>query len=646
MKESKSNRTSSQQDENQEVFPLVGIAASAGGLEAFTQLLQHLPTDTGMAFVLIQHLDPDYNSMLSEILASMTQMPVCQVQAGMIVKPNQVYVIPPNTKMTLAQGVLQLAPREKIHGRYMPADAFFRSLAAERGSQALGVVLSGLDGDGALGVAAIREAGGVTFAQCEASAKFDSMPNTAVATGQVDFILPPEQIALELAKISRHPYVTRPATTKVEESKDRSDGLTAIFAMLRTATNVDFTYYKRTTVNRRLGRRMLLYKLERLEDYVRYLRDHPAEVKALYQELLISVTNFFRDPEVFEVLKQQVFPIITQGKSVNSPIRIWVPGCATGEEVYSIAICLLEFFEGMTLLPPFQIFATDISETAIDTARVGIYKQSQMADVSPERLRRFFIQVEGGYQINKAIRERCVFARQNMTSDPPFSNLDLISCRNVMIYLGPTLQQQVFRVFHYSLKPTSFLLLGTLESVGDSNLFALVDKKSKLYSRKQAPIRPSLNFVTSNNLVTNVNPDAQSLAPTGSELDPEKEADRIVLNQYAPSGVVTNDEMDILQFRGDTSPYLRPAPGKASLNLLKMARASLLPELRTAIHQARQQDTSVRKSGLRVEGSDPPRKVSIEVIPFKASPAGTRYFLVLFKETPRSRSCCAVSPLW
>jgi two-component system CheB/CheR fusion protein len=352
------------------------------------------------------------------------------------------------------------------------------------------------------------------------------MPSTAVATGQVDFILPPEQIALELAKISRHPYVARPdRTTTVEEPKDCSDALTAIFAMLRNATKVDFTYYKRSTVNRRLGRRMLLYKLERLEDYVRYLRDHPAEIKALYQELLISVTNFFRDPEAFVVLKQQVFPTIAQGKSVESPIRIWVPGCATGEEVYSIAICLLEFLEGMTRLPPFQIFATDISETAIDTARAGIYKQSQMADVSPERLRRFFIQVEGGYQISKVIRERCVFARQNMILDPPFSKLDLISCRNVMIYLEPTLQQQVFRVFHYSLKPTSFLLLGTSESVGESsNLFALVDKKSKLYSRKQAPTRPNLDFVTSNNLVTNVNPDDLRLAPTSSDLDPEKEA--------------------------------------------------------------------------------------------------------------------------
>ncbi|MGH2413914.1 MAG: chemotaxis protein CheB, partial [Microcystaceae cyanobacterium] len=371
--------TQKQQDKSNKLFPIVGIVASAGGLEAFTQLLRHLPIDTGMAFVLIQHLAPNQKSLLTEILAKTTQMPVREVQNGVFVEPNQVYIIPPNTKMTLAQGVLQLVPREKMQGRYMPGDAFFTSLAAELGSKAISVVLSGNDGDGAQGSEAIKANGGITFAQCEASAQFSKMPNTAIATGDVDFILPPPKIAEELAHIARHPSVTRPISSQtVELLSESEDALPAIFAMLSTATGVDFTHYKQTTVKRRIARRMVLYKLERIEDYVQYLQNHPDEVQALYHEILISVTSFFRDPEAYQALKERVFPAIAKGKSVDLPIRIWVSGCATGEEVYSIAICLLEFLENVLPKPAIQIFATDINETAIEKARCGIYKQSQI----------------------------------------------------------------------------------------------------------------------------------------------------------------------------------------------------------------------------------------------------------------------------
>jgi two-component system CheB/CheR fusion protein len=413
-----------QQNSVEASFPIVGIAASAGGLEAFTQLLSHLPSDTGMAFVLIQHLAPNHESLLSEILSRTTPLPVHEVQNGMKVEPNQVYVIPPNTKMTLSDDTLQLSPREKVAGKYMPGDAFFASLAVARGHKAIAVVLSGLDSDGSLGVKAIKAAGGVTFAQSETTARFDDMPSTAVATGDVDFVLPPEKIAEELVNLSRNPMLAAPLPPLlIEASPEPADALVTIFALLRAMTGVDFSRYKPNTINRRIQRRMLLYKLEQLEDYAAHLQAHPAEVKALYEEILIHVTSFFRDPETFELLKTQVFPTITQNKSAEFPIRIWVAGCSTGEEVYSIAISLLEFLADKVAQPPIQIFATDISEQAIDKARTGIYAESQMAEVSPERRRRFFHAVEGGgYQIAKAVRELCVFARQNLGSDPPFSN--------------------------------------------------------------------------------------------------------------------------------------------------------------------------------------------------------------------------------
>lgn len=476
-----------QQNQVEASFPIVGVAASAGGLEAFIQLISHLSTDTGMAFVLIQHLSPEHESLLSEILGRATPLPVREVQNGMKVEPNHVYVIPPNAQMTLFDDTLQLSPRTKVAGKYMPGDAFFTSLAAARGHKAIGVVLSGLDGDGSLGLKVIKAAGGVTFAQCEDTAKFDSMPSTAVATGNVDFVLPPTLIAAELVNLSRNPMLVRPLPPiALGESPEPVDALATIFALLRASTGVDFSGYKPNTLDRRIGRRMLLYKLEQLEDYAQYLQAHPPEVEALFEEILIHVTSFFRDPEAFELLKERVFPTLVQNKSAEFPIRIWVAGCSTGEEVYSLAISLLEFLADKSIQLQIQIFATDISEQAIDKARAGIYLENQMVEVSPVRRRRFFHAIEGGgYQISKAVRELCVFARQNLGSDPPFSNVDLISCRNVLIYLGESLQKRVMPIFHYSLNPIGFLLLGTSESTGSSsNLFTSIEKKYRIYAKK------------------------------------------------------------------------------------------------------------------------------------------------------------------
>lgn len=625
-----------QPEKNQELFPIVGIGASAGGLAAFTDLLRHLPIDTGMGFVLIQHLNPEHKSLLSKILAKTIQMPVIEVIDGMSVEPNHVYVIPPNTKMTLAQGRLRLSPREKSNGKYMPVDVFFRSLAEDRGSKTIGVVLSGTDGDGAQGLKAIKAAGGITFAQCEETAEFSGMPNTAVATGHVDFILPPDAIASELVKISHHPYVKEPNSVETFEVLTSGEkALQNIFTLLRSATGIDFTHYKHTTLKRRIRRRMALYRLEKLEDYVTCVQNNPAEVEALFQDLLIHLTSFFRDSNAFEAIKNQVFPSIMHNRSPSSPIRIWVAGCSTGEEVYSIAICLLEFLDDLHSLPTIQIFGTDISDSALEKARAATYITTQVDQISPERLRRFFDKVEGGYQISKVVRKMCVFAKQNLIADPPFSHLDLISCRNLLIYLGSVLHKKVIPLFHYSLKPTGFLLLGTSESTGEySDLFALVDKKQKIYSRKWTPTRLNFEFFTSNYSEEKVKNEARD-SDAGEGLDLQQEADRIVRNKYAPPGMIINSDLEILQFRGEISPYLAPTPGKPSFNLLKMVQASMLLDLRTAILQAKRLNVPVRKEGIQLTTKERLRELNFEVIPFQVPSSQERYFLVLFEDVQR-----------
>jgi two-component system, chemotaxis family, CheB/CheR fusion protein len=617
--------------------PIVGVGASAGGLEAFTQLLKHLPTDTGMAFVLIQHLDPTHASLLTELLAKATSMPVTEVQDGMEVMPDRVYIIPPNTEMVLVGNNLQLSAREKVHGRYLPIDRFFQSLATDQQHRAIAVVLSGTDGDGALGLAAVKAAGGITFAQDSVSSKFGGMPDRAIATGCVDFVLPPVAIAAELGHISRHTDVARsPVLPEIAAAVPASEAnaLATIFTLLNRHKGVNFAGYKPATIKRRIVRRMVLHNLEHWEDYVEYLQAHPAELDKLERDLLINVTSFFRDPATFNILTTKVLPTILAQKSPGYPIRIWVAGCSTGEEAYSIGICLLEYLAEHDLQLPIQIFATDISETAIDRARIGLYQPGMMIGVSAERLSRFFVEVEGGYQIAKTVRQLCVFARQNLIADPPFSQLDLISCRNVLIYLGTELQRRIVPIFHYALKPNSFLMLGASESIGNfSDLFALVDKKSKIYERKLAPRSPYLRFNSSDRALEKVKPMMQIDDDHRNDLDLHQAADRLVLDRYAPVGVTIDDDLNILQFRGQTGNYLEPAAGKPSFNLFKMAKPELVVELRAAIHQAKQQQEIVRHEHVQFKAATGIETIDIEVIPFKVGATNKPYLLVLFKES-------------
>jgi two-component system CheB/CheR fusion protein len=615
-------------------FPVVGIGASAGGLEAFTELLSHLPTDTGMAFVLLQHLDPSHPSLLTEIIARTTAMTVQEVVDGMEIAPNQVYVIPSDMAMTIAAGHLRLQPRSRARSMSRIIDRFFEALAQECGNKAIGVVLSGADADGTMGLEAIKAAGGITFSQSEISAKFSSMPHMAIASGQIDFIQTPTEIAQTLAGLSAHPYVSQLNRREPATSLPSSENtFTDILALLKTQTKVDFAQYKPTTLKRRIDRRMALHRLETLESYYHYLQTNPGEVQALYQEILIGVTSFFRDAEVFTALTQTVFPALLRDRNPALPLRLWVAGCSTGEEAYSLAICLLEYLHHQPVSPPIQIFATDVSDRAIEKARLGWYAASQVADLSPDRLQRFFVPVEGGYQVNKRVRELCIFARQNLISDPPFSRLDLISCRNVLIYFGAALQSKVLPMFHYGLKPDGFLLLGSSETVGDfSHLFALVDSRHKLYAKQSSALQLNfdLDFTPSSYTPVPLRP---LLRPEpSSESDLYSLADQVVLSHYGPVGVLVNDRLDILQFRGQTGDYLEPAPGRASLHLLSMVKESLRLDLRTALYQAKQLGQSVYRRSLRLEDGDRPRPVQIDVVPFKPETTDQDYYLVLFTD--------------
>jgi len=466
-------------------FPVVGIGASAGGQEAVTQLLEHLPANPGMAIILVVHLDPHHESMLSSILARHCRLRVREAANAMAVEVDALYVIPPNTSMTLRDGHIGLRPRAP--GPHMPIDTLFRSLAAVQHNLAIGVVLSGGGTDGTLGLHEISVEG-IAFAQDEHTARHDAMPRSAIAAGCVDFILSPADIARELLRIVRHPFAARPPASDKAAAEEGSD-LHGLYAVLRSTLNIDFTHYKKTTISRRVQRRMALRNIDQLADYVRLLADDAAEVRALAQDLLIRVTRFFRDPASYQALHDTVFPRLLRERVAQDPLRIWVAGCATGEEVYSLAIALLEFLGDMATNTPIKILATDVNHEALEKARTGVYCENIELDVSAERLRRFFFKLNGHYQVSHAVRDLCVFSRHNLVSDTPYSRLDLISCRNVLIYFDLALQKRVLPLFHYALKPGGFLLLGGSESIGSrTDLFSTVNDQQRIFVRQPAAV--------------------------------------------------------------------------------------------------------------------------------------------------------------
>ena len=616
-----------------ETFPIVGVGASAGGLEAVTAFLKSLPKNPGMAFVYIQHLDPHHSSALPELLSRATNLKVVQVRDRLAIRPNALYIIPENVSMRIVDNSLRLLPRRNIRGIHMPIDIFFQSLAEERKSAAIGIVLSGTASDGTIGLQEIKAAGGITMAQSEKTARYFDMCRNAIAAGVVDYVLSPEEMATELNRIRQHPYVEE-GHSKQELPHDE-DSLKQIFTMLRKSFGVDFLHYKPATIQRRISRRMVLSRANTLEEYRKVLKDAPKELDALFEDFLINVTGFFRDPETFEVLKSDIFPRLLR-RHADVPIRIWVPGCSTGEEVYSLAITLLEVFGDKARSVQIQIFGTDISESAIERARAGLFTHSIAADVSPDRLKRFFVKTDDGYQINKSIRDLCIFARHNVVKDAPFARLDLISCRNLLIYFGPFLQRKLIPIFHYALNSSGYLVLGGSESIGSfAELFYPSDRRYKIYSKKVAASRVHMelfdHLASERALVSDKGRPAALEGLT--ERDILKEGDRILLSKFAPAAVVVNDEFEILQFRGQIGPLLEPSSGQASLNLLKMTNESILTHLRTALIKATKEKGPVNISALHVRTEEAERKYDLEIVPFRPPRSHDYYYLVLFTPT-------------
>jgi two-component system, chemotaxis family, CheB/CheR fusion protein len=604
------------------------------------ELLQHLPSsNNNMALVIVQHLDPRHASGLPKLLARGTQMPVIEVSKRVQPASNTVYVLPANKCLIYKNGKLGLTPMRPERPT-LAIDRFFESLAEEEGARAIGVLLSGSGSDGTAGLRAIKAAGGITFAQDEQSAKFPSMPRNAIQAGFVDAVLSPKQIANELDRIAGHPYIRKSGDGAELQHPPEADidDLSRIFLELKKHTGVDFSAYKQSTLQRRIHRRMALHRLERIKQYATFVRNTPREIQELFNDLLINVTRFFRDDRAFVALKKKFVPALLKAKGRRGDFRAWVPGCATGEEVYSLAITILEALGPATASMRVQIFGTDLSESAIERARLGIYSSAIEKDVSPQRLQRYFKKLDSTYQINRTVRDLCTFARQNITADPPFSRLDLISCRNVLIYLGPQLQKRAFPIFHYALNQHGYLMLGPSESAGVfTDLFELVDRRNKIYAKKVLPRRRELDLHLPHGTFSEIKTlEPVRLAPSTEGRDfnsqVQQVADRIMLGTYAPAGVIIDDSMVVRQFRGKTSPYLEHVAGPATLNLLHMARPSLVPDLRATIHRAMRTGQPARKERALVRRDSQVIQLNIEVVPFKVPNSDINWALVVFSE--------------
>ncbi len=608
-----------------EAFPIVGIGASAGGLEALSELLIKMPSHPGIALVIIQHLDPAHASLTAEILSRKSVLPVEEVKSGVRPKPNHVYVIPPNRNMSISGGVLKLLPRVANAGLNLPINHFFKSLATDQNERAIGVILSGTASDGTHGLGAIKAHGGTTIVQDPSTAKYDGMPRSAILAGVADLVLSPEEIGRELARIAELHVVGLGA-------EEAQGDISHILQWVEASCHVDFSSYRQSTIKRRIMRRLVLQRIDSLPKYLSFLKSNPEEVKALFSDLLINVTEFFRDSRIFSGLKSQIFPKLLKTKNKVSPLRIWVVGCATGEEAYSVAISLLEYLTKVKSKAQFQIFATDISETALQKARVGEYSPNITTHISPDRLDTYFTKTESGYKVKKFIRELCVFSRHDVTRDPPFAKLDLICCRNLLIYFEPALQRRVLSVFHYALNSNGMLWLGRSESVGQSSkMFGIVDKSKKIYAKKPGRVHPQLAFPASRFVADVTEATKKPLNAHLDGRDLQREADRVALAEYAPPAVIVNEEMDIVSTRGDTTPYLHLPHGQASLNLYKMARPEIIGDLRMAIKAASKKMTIASKRGLTL-AKGAKGSFSIKVIPIqKIGLSKDRFFQICFE---------------
>jgi Methylase of chemotaxis methyl-accepting proteins len=616
-------------------FPIVGMGGSAGGLEAFEQFLSHLPPDTGMAFVLVPHLDPTHKGLMPELLQHHTRMPVTQVEDGMTANPNSVYVIPPNKDLAILHGSFQLLEPSAPRGMRLPIDFFFRQLAEDQGENAVGIILSGMGTDGTLGLKAIKEKLGMTMVQDIHSAKYDSMPRSALATGLVDYIAPAEELPAKLIAYAQHsPRILREGHALVPKTAGAL--LQKIFILLRAQTRHDFSFYKKNTIYRRLERRMSVHQIDKIEDYVRYLQANPQELHLLFKEFLIGVTNFFRDPEAFAVLQEKAIHELLQRKAAGDSLRVWIAGCSTGEEAYAIAMVIsecLERLKGPSI--KIQIFATDIDQEAIDKARLGIYPANIAADVSAERLQKYFLKEDAYYRINQDIRDKVVFAPQNLIMDPSFTKLDLLSCRNVLIYMDIELQKRLLPLFHYALNPGGALFLGSAESIGGfTDLFSPLDSKWKLYKREESvsALTYLINFPSLPPTQRNHITQSREITPPPKLLAPPELAQQILLEHFTPPAVLITEKGDILYVHGRTGKYLEPAAGKANMNVFAMAREGLRSELGIAIHLATTQHKDLTRKDVKVKTNGDDQIITIRVKPVSEPQVMQGLLIVTFED--------------
>ncbi len=625
-------------------FLIVGMGASAGGITAFKQFFERVPADSGMAYVVILHLSPDHDSRLAEVLQASASIPVSQVSESVRVEPNHVYVIPPNKSLAMDDGHLALSEITGYEERRAPVDIFFRTLATEHTTRAVAVILSGTGPNGSMGVKRVKEMGGIILVQDPREAEYSDMPRNSIATGLVDYVLPVAEIPAKIIAYQRNLKEVSIPVEEPERAEADEQALRDIFTQLRVRTRHDFSNYKSATVMRRLQRRINVHELAGLPDYARFMREHREEAQALLRDLLISVTNFFRDPAAFQSVEQKIIPQLFEGKGVGGHVRVWVAGCATGEEAYSMMMMLLDCAAKLAVAPRVQVFATDIDEQAIAVARNGFYTDADVADVPPERLRRYFTKESNGYRVRRELRETVLFAHHNLIKDPPFSHLDMVSCRNLLIYLNRTAQERVMRIMHFALNPGGFLFLGTSESVdGAGDLFVTVDKEAHVYQGRVVTPRVMIPL-------PDVSPGVRDdQGPRGVERarEPRAREDRItysdlhhrLIEQYGPPSVVVNEEYTIVHLSERAGRYLQFAGGEASLNLLKVIRPELRLGLRTALYQAAQNRANVEARGIAAYLDDGARTVSLMVRPvLRADDTARGFFLVLFEETPADES--------
>jgi two-component system CheB/CheR fusion protein len=625
------------------LFPIAGIGASAGGLEALEHFLSNVPENTGIGYVIVQHLDPTHKGLMPELLQRHTRLKVHQVRDRMKVLPGNVYIIPPNKGMSILHGTLHLFEPTAPRGLRLPIDFFLRSLAEDLKERSMGVILSGMGTDGTMGLTAIKEKGGVVLVQDPASAKFDGMPRSAIDAGLADFVATPAELSEKLQAYVKHiPMIVRPGATLDDKAMS---GLEKAMILLRTQTGHDFTPYKKSTLYRRIERRMGVHQIQKIADYIRYLQDSSQERELLFKELLIGVTNFFRDPAGWAVLKERALPELIAGYPTGRPLRAWIPGCSTGEEAYSLAIVFREVIEKMQAKENFslQIFATDLDSGAIERARQGIYMPNIAQDVSPERLNRFFILEGEEYRVGKDIRGMVVFAQQNLIMDPPFTKLDILICRNLLIYLNQEAQKRLLPLFHYSLNPGGILFLGSAETVGTyTHLFSPLDAKTKIFHSVGTALRTeAIDFPYA---PAAADADVAAVKAQKPEQNLQSAADQIILQTYAPPAVVVTGKGDVLYISGRTGKYLEPPAGKANWNIFAMAREGLRYELPGVFQKAVREKGPVTISGLKVKVNGGEQHLDLTVQPIGDKGSSLRdTVLVLFRDVeapvlPRGRS--------